>query len=456
MATEVLAPRGAPLPHPPMRRQLRLLRVIFKDPSTVLDELRADYGPVCSLGAGPVRMAVIGGPQELRELYALPLSSFRWNHKFNVLGFLVGEGSMIVSDGADHKRRRSSVHTAFSRKRLNRWIPMIIERTDTAVDELAATLRGAQPVELYALGRGIVLDVVVRALFGERMAGRAPEIGALFQRPQEYLESPFIRQLPHPLPWTKRARVRADRRALDALIDDEIAARRSNPSGDPFDVLEALVTEASLSDSEIRDQVVSLIGAGYDTTAASLAWMIWCAVLTPGLWGRLRAEADEVLGPVGTSAFADEGTLARLDLANRTMRETLRLHPAGALSPREATVDVTVAGYRIPKGTLVMASAHLAGRDADAWGDPLHFNPDRFTDMTPERKALADLAWVPFGRGPRGCIGFALAQMELTLITARLAQRLDVSTSAREVPRPVGMVVNRPEGGVPMEVGARA
>lgn len=455
MATEVLAPRGAALPRPPMRRQLRLLRVIFKDPSTVLDELRADYGPVCSLGAGPVRMAVIGGPQEMRELYAMPLSSFRWNHKFNVLGFLVGEGSMIVSDGDDHKRRRSSVHTAFSRKRLNRWIPMIVERTDAAVDDLAATLNGAQTVDLYALGRGIVLDVVVRALFGERMAGRAPEIGALFQRPQEYLESPFIRQLPHPLPWTKRAQVRADRRALDALIDDEIAARRSNPSGDPFDVLEALVTEASLSDSEIRDQVVSLIGAGYDTTAASLAWMLWCAVLTPGLWDRLRAEADEVLGPAGTSSIPDETTLARLDLANRTMRETLRLHPAGALSPREATVDVTLAGYRIPKGTLVMASAHLAGRDADAWDDPLHFNPDRFTDMSPERKALADMAWVPFGRGPRGCIGFALAQMELTLITARLAQRLDLSTPAREVPRAVGMVVNRPEGGVPMEVAVR-
>lgn len=295
----------------------------------------------------------------------------------------------------------------------------------------------------------------MRALFGERMAGRAPEIGALFQRPQEYLESPFIRQLPHPLPWTKRARVRADRRALDALIDDEIAARRSNPSGDPFDVLEALVTEASLSDSEIRDQVVSLIGAGYDTTAASLAWMLWCAVLTPGLWDRLRAEADAVLGPVGAPSIADEATLAHLDLANRTMRETLRLHPAGALSPREATVDVTIAGYRIPKGTLVMASAHLAGRDPDAWDDPLHFDPDRFTDMSPERKAVADLAWVPFGRGPRGCIGFALAQMELTLIIARLAQRLDLSTSAHEAPRAVGMVVNRPQGGVPMEVAVR-
>lgn len=116
---------------------------------------------------------------------------------------------------------------------------------------------------------------------------------------------------------------------------------------------------------------------------------------------------------------------------------------------------MTIAGHRIPKGTLVMASAHLAGRDAEAWKDPLRFDPDRFADLTPERKALADMAWVPFGRGPRACIGFALAQMELTLITARLAQRLDVTTPHRQVPRPVGMVVNRPEGGVPMKVALR-
>lgn len=92
MTTEVNEPKGAPLPHPPVGRQLRLLRIIFKEPSTVLDELRTDYGPICSLGAGPVRMAVIGGPREMRELYAIPTSSFRWNHKFNVLGFLIGCG----------------------------------------------------------------------------------------------------------------------------------------------------------------------------------------------------------------------------------------------------------------------------------------------------------------------------------------------------------------------------
>jgi hypothetical protein len=422
----------------------------------VLDELAGRFGPIYGLGAGPVRMAIVGDPVALRELFARPTDAFRWGHKFNVLGFVVGEGSMIVSDGAEHKRRRSSVQAAFSRRRLNGWIPMIVERADAAIDRLATSLEGGRrEVDLYPVGRALVLDIVVRALFGDRMAERAQHIGDLFQRSQDYLEAPAIRQLPHPFPFTARARVRADRRAIDALIDHEIADRRRHPTGDPLDVLEALVTDGSLSEAEIRDQVVTLIGAGHDTTAASLAWMLWCAALSHGLWERLRAEADTVYGPLTAPKPVDETTLARLDLANRVMRETLRLHPAGVVSPREAAVDLTIAGYRIPKGTLILWSAHLAGRNPSAWPDPLQFNPERFADPTPEQKALADVAWVPFGRGARNCIGFALAQMELTLIMARLAQRLDISATRDHEPRPVGMVVNRPSGGVPMQTAER-
>src|SRR5688500_15922512 len=99
---------ATPLPAPPWRDQPGLLRRLLADPQPVLGRLRRDHGPVVGLGAGPMRLAVVGGPTELRELYALPTTSFRWGHKFNVLGFVIGGSSMIVSDGDDHKRRRSS------------------------------------------------------------------------------------------------------------------------------------------------------------------------------------------------------------------------------------------------------------------------------------------------------------------------------------------------------------
>lgn len=183
--------------------------------------------------------------------------------------------------------------------------------------------------------------------------------------------------------------------------------------------------------------------------------MIWRSALTPGVWHRLRREADAVLGPDGGGPAADAATLARLVFANRVMRETLRLHPAGVISPREAAKNEMIGGYEIPKGTLIMWSAHLAGRDPRAWPDVLSFDPDRFDRLTPEQQAVVDAAWAPFGRGARNCIGFALAQMELTLIIAHLAQRIDLTPSGPSLPRPIGMVVNRPEGGVPMRVSAR-
>ncbi len=371
--------------------------------------------------------------------------------------FVVGKGSMIVSDGDDHRRRRSSVQAAFTRRRLNSWIPMILARTDAAIDRVAESLGADRTqVDVYPVGRNLILGITVHAFFGERLAERAGEIGDLYERPQRFIEAPVVEQLPHPFPFTSRSRVRADGRAIAAIIDAEIAMRRSRPTGDPFDVLEAIVIDGSLSDTEIRDQVKTLIGAGFDTTASALAWALWCAALSPDAWVRLRAEADEVLGPIGAAAVGpDHVTLSGLEYAQRVVHESLRLHPAGLVAARMAADDLRIGEHLIRRGTLIVWSPHLAGRDPGAWTDPLRFDPDRFADMSPEQKTLADQAWVPFGRGPHMCIGFALAQMELTLIVARLAQRLDLTPTADETPHPVGMVVNRPTGGAPFLVSSR-
>ncbi len=137
------------------------------------------------------------------------------------------------------------------------------------------------------------------------------------------------------------------------------------------------------------------------------------------------------------------------------VHEALRLHPAGAFAPRVAMVDVAVGDAVIRRRTAILWSPYLAGRDPAVWEDPSRFDPDRHLDPTPEEREAMDAAWVPFGRGPRRCIGFALAQMELTLILARWAQRSICRWSGRRHPSPYGMVVNRPRGGV-WVTGARA
>jgi cytochrome P450 len=446
-------------PGPHGRANARYLRRLFSDPAPALDSLRAEYGPICGLGFPGVRLAIIGDPALMHEMFSMKAGAFRWNHKFNVVGvrFVVGKQSMIVSDGADHQRRRGAVQRAFTRPRLNGWIPMIVERTDTAIDELLATRRNIEdPVDLYPVGRDLILGITIHAFFGERLARRTAEFSDLFQRAQAFIEAAGIKQLPHPFPHTARSRVRADRRVIDRIIDDEVADRRAHPTGDPLDILEVIANDTTLSDAEIRDQVDTLIGAGYDTTASALAWLLWRAALEPGVWARLRAEADDVLGPLDRpTARSDETSFARLGYAERVVRESLRLHPAGLIGARVAANDLNIGNHRIRKGTLIVWSPHLAGRDHTVWPDPLRFDPDRYLDLTAEQKTATDRAWVPFGRGPHMCIGYALAQMELTLIIARLAQRLDLQPTSSTVPRPVGMVVNRPDGGAPFNVMAR-
>ncbi len=168
------------------------------------------------------------------------------------------------------------------------------------------------------------------------------------------------------------------------------------------------------------------------------------------MWDELRREAD--------AAFAEpteEGLLARLPFAATVVRETLRLHPAGVIAPRRAAEDIVLGAYMMRRGTMVMPSPYLAGRDPRAWDDPLTFDPHRFDRMTDQQRSLANGAWVPFGGGARSCIGFALAQMELTIIIARMAQQLDLHPVTTTIPPPTGLVVSRPRGGTPMVVATR-
>ncbi|NNE11936.1 MAG: cytochrome P450 [Ilumatobacter sp.] len=446
----------ATIPRPPRRVQVRLLRQLLDTPQRALDEIDGSYGPIVALGAGPLRSVVVGSPPLIRDLLMQPNDRFRADTPLSPFPFVVGKTTMIASDGADHRRRRGSVQHAFGRRRLNRWIPMIVERTDAAIDELFAVEGESAPLDLYPVGRRLLIEIVVRALFGERLVDRTAEIDANFERIQRYLSSPLYRQIPHPIPFTFRAAVRRDRIALDALIDTAIAASRRQPpvtdTDEGGDVLDVLIHRSDLSDAEIRDQVKTLIGAGYDTTASSLAWILWEATTHRDLWQKLREEADRVLAP----GAPDEQTLQALDLAHRTVRESLRLHPASGVGVRQTAIDITVGSYPIPNRSLVLWSPYLAGRDPAAWPEPDVFDPDRFLALDDAQRALADDAWVPFGRGPRMCVGFALAQMELTLILARLAQRLDLTPTADHPPKPVGLVVGQPAGGAPMHVRRRS
>lgn len=429
------------------------IRQLLRDPTPTLDACASVYGRTFALSAGPLRLAVVGDPVHLSDVFTRPTASYKWGFALNVLGFIVGPTSMIVSDGDEHHRRRAAVQPAFARRKLDGWIPMIVAESDRMIDErLLPALAGGGQADIYPMGKDLVLAVTVRAFFGNGLEDRTEEIGAVFDELQAYLELPGIKQIPHRFPGTQRARARAARHRFDRIVDDEVARRRkdldqSSTAADTGDLLDVFVRDSTLdlAAGEIHDQVNTLIGAGYNTTAASFAWAVHRSLTTPGVWDNLQAEAN--------TAFNDDApftgaTVDELRYASAVVKEALRLHPAGSFAPRQAVTDIAVGPYLIAKGTLVLWSPYLAGRDHDAWNDPLEFRPERHLDPSPETAASMEAAWVPFGRGSRRCIGFALAQMELTLMLARLAQRVDLHARDVITPNPHGTVVNRPSGGV--------
>jgi cytochrome P450 len=156
-------------PEPPLRAKVRLTRTLLREPAPALDELRRDYGPVVGLTTGPMRMAVVGAPAAMREMFQAGADSYRWGHRFMFgLRFVVGSGSMIVSDGEAHKRRRRSAQGAFSRPRLDAMVPMILRRVDDAVDELARSTAPGAEIDLHPFGRHLIIGITLDAFFGPR------------------------------------------------------------------------------------------------------------------------------------------------------------------------------------------------------------------------------------------------------------------------------------------------
>ena len=378
------------------------MRGLTSDPCPALDALVAEYGPTFEVGSGPLRIVVVGDPGHLTPLLATSPDAFKWGHRLNVLGFIVGPGSMIVSDGDDHRRVRGAAQPGFARRRLDAWIPLIVRETDRLIGE---TLLGATTSEdFYEHGRTLAWRIVVRVLFGDDLGDRADELGAILEPAMTYGVQPALRQIPHPLPHTPRARARQALRDADGIIYEEIERRRRHPRSpdDARDVLDTLLAAEgdTLSMRDIRDQTVTLIAAGYDTTASGISWAVLRAALDPQIWARLRVEANAVFA----DRQADDlnGALLRnLTYSHAVVSETLRLNPPGVFSPRQAQRELVLGDVAIAKGTMVLWSSYVAGRLPEVWDDPLEFRPDRFIDPDPRQRAAIDAAWLPYGKGPR-------------------------------------------------------
>ncbi len=401
---------------------LYLSRRFFRvgNPILLFEHLTATYGRMAHYKVGPSHIVLVNQPEFIREILVVQPQNFIKERTQKRMKILLGEG-LITSDGEVHKRQRRIAAPAFHRQRIQAYGALMAER--------AAAMRnqwkpGAE-IDVSAEMMSLSLQIVARTLFAQEVT---PDIESINHEVNVIMKLyNFLIALPRAedylhLPIPGLMRFRRARRHLDEVVHRMIADHRAS-GVDSGDLLSMLIRsrddedDTSMSDEQLRDEVITIFLAGYETVANVLAWTWMLLAQNPQAEARLHAELDGVLA--GRLPALED--LPQLHYTEMVIAESMRLYPPAWAMGRQATVDVNIGPYFLPAGTYFFFSQYLIQRDPEHFRDPLRFEPERFT---PENKAgRSKFVYFPFGAGSRQCIGESFAWMEATLALATLAQR---------------------------------
>lgn len=438
---------------PPVRLSMRdhvalLPRLASGDLVGTLQELHRRHGPVVDAGYGANRMVLVFGAEANEHVLSTAADTFEWGEAMQALVAVDGPTALVVSDGEDHRRRRRLVQPAFSIKRVDAHLGLVVAEVDRALAAWQPGVRLDASASLF----DAIRRIVVRALFGEELGAEADRFGELLEPGLRYVQRMPQLRVDHDLKVNAYARVQRGNRAADELVLAEVARRRAagidaDAHPDTLTALLAGVEGESLSDGELVDQVRSLMAAGFHTTWGAASWLVVELGRNPEALAAVRAEVDAVVGD--RAPTIDD--LRALPLALGAVQEVLRMWPPGPAAPRMSIAPSELHGMTIPAGRMVLYSAYVTGRLPELWPDPERFDPTRWAPGAPEP---VPYSFVPFGGGARRCIGFALATLELQVIAVRMIQQVEWQLRRTRV-RPTGIATLSPKGGVPIEVTAR-
>jgi cytochrome P450 len=420
-------------------------------PQTLIDVTRS-FGGVTRIRVGPASMYLVADGDLIIEMITKRAGELRKSNRTQQsLGGHLGRG-LVTLEGAEHRRHRQLVqpvmHTA-----------SIAAQARTMVDLARARVKSwsdGSTVELQAEMADLTLRIVCAALFDISTDGESDERAeALVRAVHAFARSlNVVLRRAFPIPeWVPTAgnRLRRDTvRGVNRYAYELIRARRARP-GD--DLLSLLVSARSddgrlgLSDMEVRDELMTMFFAGHETSASALTWAWHLLDTNPEVADRVRAELASVL----VDRDPTMAELPRLPLLGQVVKETLRLYPPAWVFDRSPLTDLTIGGYAIPKGANVLFSPWVVHRDPDRWPDPESFRPERFAaGWTPPRES-----YLPFGAGPRMCVGNRFAEAEIALVLATMIPRVRLSGVDSSPVRPEGDATLRPQGGLRMRVARR-
>ncbi|MEU4395170.1 cytochrome P450 [Kribbella sp. NPDC023855] len=382
--------------------------------STYFPRLRAQYGDVFTIRLVPSSrvVVVLSRPDHIREVFGTPPTIAHAGESNTALEPIMGSHSLLLLDDDDHLRMRRQLMPAFNGHALRGYAEMIARLARGEVDRWPI----GTPFRLHERMRDLTLEVILQVVFGVTDSDRLDRLRPLVDkvvsvRPIIMLGG-FYRSLLKLPPWRTFLRVQ---RQVDEILYDEIARRRTDPKlAERNDVLSKLLAAGTWSDVELRDQLVTLLLAGHETTATSLAWAFHELARKPDLLQAGQRAADA----------GDD------DYLEAIAKESLRLHPVVYQVGRRLTEPTEIAGYRLPRGTTLMAAIGLVQADEQNYPDVRAFQPERFLGEDPPPAGT----WIPFGGGTRRCIGAGFSLLEATEILRAALSRFTVT--APEKPEP--------------------
>ena len=381
------------------------------------------------------RVVAVSEPAQVKDVFAGSPAVFHAGKGNEILRPLLGENSLLLQDGADHARARRLLAPAFGRREIDGYRTLVEEVT---AEQLSGWPRSGR-IRAHVLLNALTLEVILRVVFGVTDSQRLDRIRPIVARAVD--AGPLVMiGLGFPLlqgiwPWSREVR---DLATIHHFLDEEIAAARQDPALEDRRDLMALLVRASaqdaqgLSDQELREQLMTLVAAGHETTATAMAWSMLELANHPRIQDRCVEEIAGSDGAGGNGARGGGTGGDETEYLDAVLKEALRLHPVVPMVMRELQEPATVGGRTYPRGVTVSPSIVLAHRDPANYPSPQEFDPERFLGEVP-----TPTEWLPFGGGARRCIGASFAMMEGQVILRQVLERfrLDPVGSGREWPR---------------------
>jgi cytochrome P450 len=412
-----------------------------------------DQGDLAQMTMGFFDLLMVSSAEGAHEVLVEKADAFKKSAGLSIFARpLLGDG-LLTSEREVHKRQRRMMAPVFAHKRIAGYGEVMVEKAEIAARRLAPLATTDLAEEMMRL----TLDIVGKTLFDTELAGEASIIGGAVTGAMTQMMSSMVRLVPLPpfIPTPGNRRMMGAVKQLDDVVYSMIRERRAS-GVDHGDMLGMLLAtrdaddHSALSDAEVRDQAMTIMLAGHETTANALAWTFYLLSRHPDVRERLERELDSVLHDRNPTVE----DLPLLPFTLQTLKEAMRLYPPAYVIGRAATRDVTIGGASVEKGRVVLVNVAAIHRRPEVFANPDRFDPDRFT--TEREKKLPPQAYMPFGAGPRVCIGNHFALMEGHLILATLARRLRFDLLSTKDIAPEPLVTLRPKGGVPVRVVARA